>query len=43
MFCAVLKTILFLSIVTADFPELPCSHERAVFIYTEALASSCTL
>jgi len=43
MLCTVLKAIIFLSTVTADYPELPCSHTRAVFIYTEALASNCTL
>jgi len=31
-----------LSTVTADYPELPCSHIRATLIYAEALASSCT-
>jgi len=38
-----LKQYFFLSTVTGDYPELPCSHIRAVFIYTEALASDCTL
>jgi len=39
----VLKQYFFLSIVTATLSELPCSHDRTVFIYTEALASNCTL
>jgi len=43
MLCKGLKAIPFILNVTADFPELPCSHERAVFVYNEALASSCTL
>jgi hypothetical protein len=43
MLCTIVKTILFLSNVTADYPDLPCSHIRAVLIYNEALASNCIL
>ena len=43
MLCGIVKTMFFLSTVTGDFPELPCSHTRAVYIYTEAVASDCTL
>jgi len=38
-----LKQKIFLSTVSADYPVLLCSHMRSVFIYTEALASDCTL
>jgi len=43
MLCTGPKAIPFFLNVTANFPEFPCSHERAVSFYTEAIASSCTL
>jgi len=39
----VLKQYFLFSTVTAIITELLCSHARSVFIYTEALASNCTL
>jgi hypothetical protein len=43
MLCAVLKTILFFSTVTADYIGLSCSHIRAALVYNEALANKCII
>jgi hypothetical protein len=38
-----LKQHFLLSTLTDALSELPCSHDRAVLIYTEALAGNCIL
>jgi hypothetical protein len=41
--CTILKTMFFLLTVTADPNGLGCSHFRCLLVYSEALASNCTI
>jgi hypothetical protein len=42
LLCTIFIKILFLSL-TDSLNDLPCSHVRALLVYTDALANNCTL